>query len=199
MRFAFLFAFALAPAVAQTTNPAFVPGANAAVSIGLAAANPTSSSCDYTRMIYNYLTGHLYTCVGTPGAGNALPQWFDQGAASSPIRPIGASFDGQGSALSNGKTLYFTSPYACTIKSWYATVDTGTATFAVWKIVSGTAIPTSANSITASAAPAIASGTAANSSTLTGWSTAVAVGDIFGFSLTAVSNATLASIVLGCQ
>jgi hypothetical protein len=72
-------------------------------------------------------------------------------------------------------------------------------TIDVWKIATGTAIPTISNSITASATPAISTGTALHSTTLTGWTTSVSANDIFAFDVTAVSSATKASLVLQCQ
>jgi hypothetical protein len=119
--------------------------------------------------------------------------------ANSQIRSIGAGFDGGGVALTVGTVTYFTHPSACTIAAWNITVDTGTITIDVWKIATGTAIPTVANSITASALPAISSGTAIHSTTLTGWTTAVAANDIFGVEINAVSGATKASLVLQCN
>ena len=117
------------------------------------------------------------------------------------IRSIGAGFDGSGSALTSGATAtaYFTVPFACTIAAWNITVDTGTITFDVWKIATGTAIPTSANTIVAAAPPAISSGTAVHSTTLTGWTIAVSANDIFGVNINTVSGATKASLVLRCN
>lgn len=119
--------------------------------------------------------------------------------ANSQIRSIGGGFDGGGVALIPGTVTYFTVPFACTIAAWNATVDTGTITFDVWKIATGTAIPTVANTITASALPAISSGTALHSTTLTGWTTSVSANDIFGVDINAVASATKASLVLQCN
>jgi len=117
------------------------------------------------------------------------------------IRAIGAGFDGSGSALTSGATAtsYFTVPFACTISAWNITVDTGTITFDVWKVATGTAIPTSGNSITASALPAISSGTAVHSTTLTGWTTSVAANDIFAVNINTVASATKASLIVECD
>lgn len=116
------------------------------------------------------------------------------------IWDIGATFDGGGSAITNGKTTYFTYVHsACTVKAWNVTVDTGTITIDVWKVASGTAIPTIADTITGSATPAIASNTVVHSTTLTGWTTSVAKNDIFGVSVTAISGATTASLDVECQ
>lgn len=112
---------------------------------------------------------------------------------------IGYSFDGGGSALTSGLKKYVTVPFGCTVTGWNIAVDAGTATVDVWKIASGTAIPTIANTITGSAVPAISTGTAIHSATLTGWTLVVAANDIFGFNLSAVSTATYVNIMLGCQ
>jgi hypothetical protein len=114
-------------------------------------------------------------------------------------RAIGFAFDGTGSALTTSNVGYYTVPFACTISAWSATVDTGTITWDVWKIATGTAIPTVSNTIVSGAPPAIASGTALHSTTLTGWTTAVSANDIFGFKISAVASATRASLVLECD
>jgi hypothetical protein len=114
-------------------------------------------------------------------------------------RSIGFAFTGSAGAITNGTLAYFTVPFACTISAYNVTVDTGTVTFDVWKAASGTSIPTSANSIVAAAAPQISTGTALHSTSLTGWNTTVSANDIFGFKVTAVSGATLASLVLECD
>jgi hypothetical protein len=115
------------------------------------------------------------------------------------IRSIGYVFDGAGAILQAPRTSYYTVPFACTISAWNITVDAGTATVDVWKVASGTAIPTAANKITGSATPAISTGTAIHSTTLTGWTTSVSANDVFGFNLSAVTSATNVSIVLECD
>lgn len=115
------------------------------------------------------------------------------------LRSIGMFFDGGGVALANNQVKYYTwTGGACTIAYWTITADTGTITYDIWKIATGTAIPTVSNTIVASAAPALATGTAIKSTTMTGWTTSVADGDIFGFKITAISGATQSSIVLQC-
>lgn len=116
------------------------------------------------------------------------------------IRGFGTTFgDTGGSALSSGSIVYFTVPYACTIAAWNISVDAGTATLDIWKIASGTAVPTIANTITASALPAIASGTSIHSTTLTAWTTAVAANDIFGIYLQTVATAKFVELDLQCN
>lgn len=117
----------------------------------------------------------------------------------STARAIGYSFNGNGSALSAGATGYLTVPFACTISAWNMSVDTGTATVDVWKIASGTGLPTVSNTITASATPAIASNNSLHSTTLTGWTTAVAANDIVGINLKVTASATVVNLTLECD
>lgn len=116
-------------------------------------------------------------------------------------RVFGASFissDGS-TALTSGTTAYFVFPFTCTITAWNVTVNAGTATIDIWKIASGTAIPTVSNTITASATPAISTGTSIHSTTLTGWTTSVAANDVFGINLKTVATATQANLTVECQ
>lgn len=116
------------------------------------------------------------------------------------VRDFGTTFgDTGGSALSSGSVVYFTVPYTCTIGAWNITVDAGTVTFDIWKIGTGSAIPTVTNTITASAKPALASGTALHSTSMSGWTTSVSANDIFGIQLNTVATAKYAEIDLECD
>jgi hypothetical protein len=157
------------------------------------------SSGNRPNHIYSaHLAGSGTTCVQSDNNGLLGNAATACGTVNQTIRAIGATFDGGGSALSVGAVVYFTVPYACTIAAWDMTVDTGTATVDVWKIATGTAIPTVTNTIVASAAPAISTGTAIHSTTLTGWTTAVTANDIFAYEIKAVSSSTRISLVLQC-
>lgn len=114
-------------------------------------------------------------------------------------RAFGYTFDGGGAVIPLNKTGYYRVPYACAIANWSISVDTGTITIDIWKVANGTAIPVNANSITAAATPAIATGTHIKSTTLTGWTTAVATDDIVAFSVEAITGATVANITVGCN
>jgi hypothetical protein len=86
--------------------------------------------------------------------------------------------------------MFWTCPFAGTITGWNITADTGTITVKIWKIATGTAKPTNANSINTSGI-SLATGTAIRSATLTDFTTlAVAAGDIFAAEVTAVSGVT---------
>lgn len=113
---------------------------------------------------------------------------------------IQAIFYGGSTALTAPMTAYTTVTYGCTIQGWNITATpAGSATVDVWKVAAGSAVPTVSNTITASAKPTIASGTAAQSTTLTGWTTAVSNKDIFAFNLSAVSTSTQVTVSLQCQ
>ena len=124
----------------------------------------------------------------------------------SAVHAFGGSFGGTASGApvltaSSTTAVYTTVPYSCTIQAWNITISPAdTATIDIWKVATGTAIPTSSNSITASATPAISSGTALHSTTLTGWTTSVSANDIVGINLKAVGGtATYANLVVQCQ
>jgi len=155
-----------------------------------------------------------YSVVSTDGAGTLgyaleLPDTGANGfvkrtgagttAAVSTARAFGYTFNGAGTALTSGQTGYLTVPFACTISAWNMSVDTGTATVDVWKIATGTGIPTISNTITASATPAIASNNSLHSTTLTGWTTAVAANDIVGINLKATASATVVNLTVECD
>jgi hypothetical protein len=107
--------------------------------------------------------------------------------------------DPPGSALATGVLCYVVAAAACTIQSWDILVDAGTATVDVWKVASGTAVPTVSNSIVSSAAPAISTGTSLHSTTLTGWTTAVEQYDRIGFNLTTTSGPKYIYVGVNCD
>jgi hypothetical protein len=172
------------------------PAGNAATATALAA---TPNQCG---------TNNFATGIAASGNANCSQPGFSNlsGAASAGqlptnvrVRGFGATFDGGGSALTSGKTYFVTIPFSCAISAWNIAVDIGTATVDVWKVATGTAIPTVSNTITASAQPVISTGTAIHSTTLTGWTTAVSANDIVGINLKTVSSATLVSVGVECD
>ncbi len=114
---------------------------------------------------------------------------------------IGASFDGGGSVLTTAALAYVTVPFACTLAGYNIVADTGTVSFDVWKIATGTAKPAIANSIISGTSwLALSSGTALHStSTSSLTTTTVTANDIFAFSIEAVATATKISITLQCN
>jgi hypothetical protein len=114
------------------------------------------------------------------------------------VHSFGATFT-SADALVAGQVTYFTVPYACTIVAWNIVADAGTVTFDIWKIATGTAIPTISNTIVASAKPALASGTAIHSTSMSGWTTSVTANDIVGIKLDTVATATFVRLDVQCN
>jgi hypothetical protein len=128
------------------------------------------------------------------------------GAASGGIQwSFGGTFVNGGNPLVAGATTYFTITHACTIVAWNITiVPADTATFDIWDVATGTAVPTVANTIISTGPPAISTGTAVHSTTVTGWTagngTSVLKNYIFGINLKAVGGtATQATLNVECD
>lgn len=140
----------------------------------------------------------------TTNAANIASGTLPDARISAAIKTRALSFtfgDPAGSALTAGDTttVYVTVPFACTIQAWNILVDAGTATVKFWKVATGTAIPTSANSINTSGV-SISSGTAVHSTTLTDFtSTAVTANDILAANISTVATAKFLNVVLECQ
>lgn len=102
---------------------------------------------------------------------------------------VGFTLDGGGSALTGTFIGYFFAPFAGTINNWYMVADaSGTCAVDVWKS-NGTFAPTVANTIVGSQIPALTGQQFVKGASITGWSTAVSAGDLFGFNLN--SSATI--------
>lgn len=95
------------------------------------------------------------------------------------------------SSLAAGMKSYVRVPYRGIITSWTIVSDVAcTCILDVWK--SNSTLPTIANSITASTKPSLSASTTAASSTLTGWTTNIAVDDVLGFYLQSVTGSPTA-------
>lgn len=152
------------------------------------------------------VTSYLWTLPSTVGTSGLL-KWSVSGSVatqSTVSSARGISFtigDPGGSALTAASTTtrYITVPFACTISAYNLAIDAGTITVKFWKIATGTAIPTVANSIN-TAGVGIASGTAIHSATVSDFSpTSVAANDIIAMNVTAVATAKFVNGVLQCD
>lgn len=170
-------------------NGVDINSSNQVTATHLAAALPIAQGGTAQTSVPGSSGNYIYNNSGAYGA-----------KAIAPTRAIGCGVgDPAGSALSTGVLCYVVAPATCTIQSWDILVDSGTATADIWKIATGTAIPTVSNSIVASAAPAISAGTAIHSTTMTAWTTAVTKYDIFGFNLTATSGPKYIYVGVNCD
>ena len=105
--------------------------------------------------------------------------------------------DGGGSAITTGIKGFIEVPFACTINQVTMLADqTGSAVVDIWKDTYANYPPTDADSITASAVPTISSATKSQNATLTGWTTAIAAGDILGFNVDSAATITRLTVSL---
>jgi hypothetical protein len=158
---------------------------------------PASRACSKVGEAY-YQTdaaagANVWTCTatGTPGTWHQLVIQMAQ---------LGLIIDGGGSVISAGAKGFLTVPYACTIVGYSVTADqSGSIAIEVDKNNSAIPVPTS-NKICASACPALATQQLVQSTTLTGWTTAVAANDVLGFQVTgSPASVTRVTIQLNCQ
>ena len=99
------------------------------------------------------------------------------------------------SAITTGAKGRKTVPYLGTITGYKVVSDQSTSTVLdIWK--RNGAIPTNSNSIVASAKPTLSSAEYLSSGTLTGWTTAVAPGDIFILEVESNDNANYIALEL---
>ena len=116
-------------------------------------------------------------------------------SSNSRYRVIGITIDGAGSVITPGPYGFYTAPFSGNITGWsIASNISGSAVVDVWK--RNAAIPTVSNTITASALPTLSSSQYINSTTLTGWTTSVAQGDVIGFNVNSDSTATRLTVQL---
>lgn len=112
--------------------------------------------------------------------------------------PINFIIDGGGSAITTGVKGDIKLPeYAGTITKWTLLADqSGSITVDLWKDTYANYPPVVGDSITASAKPAISADTKAQSSTLTGWTTSFAAGDIIRVNVDSATTSTRVTLVL---
>lgn len=118
-------------------------------------------------------------------------------APSVSTRAITVTFDGAGAVLVVGTTCWVQVPFACTIQSVTMLAEpSGSAVVDVWKDTYANYPPTVADTITASAKPTISSATKSQDTTLTGWTKAIAAGDVVKFNIDSVTSITKLTLIL---
>jgi hypothetical protein len=120
------------------------------------------------------------------------------------IGAVGLVIDGGGSVITTGVKGFVSVPFAGTITGWTllstdAAATVGSIVIDVWKDTYANYPPTVADTITASAPPTLAGVAKNTSTTLTGWTTAIAAGDVLGFSVTSVTALTRVTLSLTVQ
>ena len=119
------------------------------------------------------------------------------GISQTKVHVIGVVFDGQGSAPAVGSKRYMHCPWTGTITKALIFADvSGSAVVDVWKDTYANYPPTVADTIAASAKPTLSTAIKNQDSTLTGWTTSVTAGDVFGFNIDSASTSTVILVVL---
>lgn len=154
---------------------------------GITATQPTSG-----------LAQHILTADSTTRAIVDIGEVTDVTVAPSVFSTIGASFDGQGSAVAAGsKTLPISIDYACTIVSVRAFADIATnAVFDIWVDTFANSPPTVADTITAADKPTLTAATKVEDTSIGTWSLNIAAGSVLIFNIDSCSAATKLGIQL---
>jgi hypothetical protein len=121
-------------------------------------------------------------------------------SAAAQLHTITFAIEGaSGAAITTGDLKVFpTVAFACTINRIDVSADqSGSITVDIWKRAG--AIPTSAQKISASAPATLASAQLSQAGSLSGWSTAVSSGDVFGGTIVTVATVTLVTIQIWCS
>jgi hypothetical protein len=120
------------------------------------------------------------------------------------IGAVGILIDGGGSVITTGVKGFLRVPFACTITgvtllSTDAAATAGSIVIDIWKDTYANYPPTVADTITASAKPTLSSANKSEDVTLTGWTTAIAAGDVLGFKVDSVATITRCALTLTVQ
>lgn len=107
------------------------------------------------------------------------------------------TFDGNGYPLDTGIPRYWPVPYDCTITDMTLVADRfGSLVIDIWKDTFANHPPTDADSITSSSPPTLSSAIKGSDTTLAGWTTSLAVGDVLAFNVDSCSLITFAALEL---
>jgi len=111
---------------------------------------------------------------------------------------VGMVFDGGGSPPTVGSVGYLVCQRAGTIDQWSVVADAaGSAVVDVWKAAG--AIPTVADTIAGTEKPTLTAQQLNSDTSLTTWTTTVAAGDVFGFSIDSVTTCTRLTVEVRIQ
>ena len=143
------------------------------------------------------------TTPAAPGSNlNVHWQTDSSGNVSANIAPglgaleaLGIVIDGGASVPAIGSKGYVQVPYACTITGWTMLANASGSAQVTVKKSNYAGFPTTA-SIVASAPPNLASVQKNTSTSLTGWTTAISLGDVLEFNLDSVTTVTRISLQL---
>lgn len=164
-----------------------------------------------TLTAHAVLLGEGTSTLGFAAIGTSGRVLTDNGAGSDPSftalataqipanltkADITFNLDGGGVAIVAGGVWYLSNiNFAGAITAWNLVADvSGSVVIDVWK--ANAAIPTVANTITASALPTLASAQSAFAGAITSWTTSIAAGDVFAFKVNSAATVTKVSLTI---
>lgn len=113
------------------------------------------------------------------------------------VHTINFVIDGGGVVIATGVKGDVVIDFAATITKWTLLADqSGSIVVDIWKDSYANFPPVVGDVITASAKPTISGATKGQSSTLTGWTTAIAAGDVLRFNVNSAATITRATLAL---
>lgn len=161
-------------------------------------SSPVTSSGTITLNKTTGLTQNqvVATPDGTSGTADLRALVIGDMPANVKKRDIILALDGNGSAIAAGGIWYLSNVnFGGTITGWDVVADqVGSIVIDVWK--ANAAVPTVANTITASSLPTLTSAQSAFNGSVSGWTTSISAGDVFGFKVNSASTVTKVSLAL---
>jgi hypothetical protein len=150
-----------------------------------------------------HAAGGAYKITATSGAFSITWDWVGIGTTQEydiediedyinnqvELANIGLRIDNGANVIPTGVNGNLVVPFDCTITQWTLLAnESGSVVIDIWKDSYANYPPVVGDSITASAKPTISSADKGQSSTLTGWTTSFAAGDILRFNVDSVTS-----------
>lgn len=151
-----------------------------------------------------HVAAEAVSATSVAAGASADVSWFlgvaRQAASTSIVRTLNLVINGNGATITTGVAGDVELDFAATILRWTLLADrSGSIVVNVWKTAYAGFPPTVANKITASAPPTITTAQNAQSSTLTGWTTAISAGDTLRFNVDSVTSIQRVTLALDLQ
>ena len=145
--------------------------------------NPTAHSGEHTD--------------GTDDIQNASDSQKGLATANQTLTDVIVTIDGGGSTITAGIKDDIHMDFTCTIKQVVLLADqAGNITIDLWKDTYTNAPPTVVDTITASAKPTLSAAAKSKDTTLSGWTTSVAVDDVIRVNVDSASTVTRVTMIL---
>jgi hypothetical protein len=142
-------------------------------------------------LTYNTSSGEIFFTASSAIGGGGSPTDVSNLKSGS----FGVTIDGNGGVITVGQKGYITVPYNGTITDWEIMADqAGAGNIDVRKSTFAT-FPTQL-SITGSAPITMSAAQKASSSILTGWTSSISAGDVYGFTLNSATTITRLNLII---